>query len=443
ANEYTFKLNKTTTTTKYWKCIYNGCSSKIHTNLNDKLLKTIDDHSHPSEKEDIQVREFREKVKQRAINETTPIPRIYDEECEKALLANATIAILPSEREMNNGINKARRAITPIIPTTQLFDIPEPFAKTLRNNDFLIVDKMITRRQHIILFASNDQLKLLFNSDKILMDGTFSTCPKMFDQVYTIHAIKYDQSFPCVFGLLPNRFKSTYHFMFQELKSTATQMQLNFTPKSIMTDFEPGLISVIAAEFSGATHSSCYFHFTQAVYRAVQRVGLSTSYNNDDDVKHFCRKLMALPLLPEPIIEDTYDDLLAATPTELKKKLDDLLEYFQAQWFTKVPISQWCVHGLSLRTNNNAEAFHSRFNRRVQINHPNIWSIIKFLQGEENRFHHLSIQFHAGLGTRPKQIKTIAIQRRIDNLSERYYDGVINAMEYLDGLSFIVAKRKK
>ncbi|CAF0948876.1 unnamed protein product [Rotaria sp. Silwood1] len=41
ANEYTFKLNKTTTTTKYWKCTYNGGSSKIHTDLNDKLLKTI------------------------------------------------------------------------------------------------------------------------------------------------------------------------------------------------------------------------------------------------------------------------------------------------------------------------------------------------------------------------------------------------------------------
>ncbi|CAF5166217.1 unnamed protein product [Rotaria sp. Silwood1] len=88
-------------------------------------------------------------------------------------------------------------------------------------------------------------------------------------------------------------------------------------------------------------------------------------------------------------------------------------------------------------------AFHSRFNRRVQVNHPNIWSFIKFLQGEENRFHHMRIQFSAGLGPRPKQAKTIAIQRRIDNLGKRYYDCAINAMEYLDGLSFVVAKRKK
>ena len=87
-------------------------------------------------------------------------------------------------------------------------------------------------------------------------------------------------------------------------------------------------------------------------------------------------------------------------------------------------------------------AFHSRFNRRVQINHPNIRSFIKFLQGEENRFHHLSIQFHAGLGTRPKPKKTIAIQRRIDNLSERYYDGSISAMEYLDGLHLLLRSEK-
>ncbi|CAF3029580.1 unnamed protein product [Rotaria socialis] len=414
ANEYIFKLNKTTTTTKYWKCVVNSCSAKIHTDVN--------------------VREFREKVKQREVNETAPIPRIYDEECAKAKLSDATTAILPSEREMNSGINKSRRAMTPTISTTQLFDIPEPFTKTLHDDDFLIVDKMITRRQRIFLFASREQLKMLLGADTILMDGTFSTYPSMFDQVYTMDAIKYDQSFPCVFGLLPNQLKTTYHFMFQELKSIAMQMQLNFTPKSIMSDFERALITVIAAEFVGATHSSCYFHFTQAVYRAIHRVGLSTSYNNGNDIKHSCRKLMALALLPEPIIEDTYDELLAAMSIEIKNKLNDLLQYFQGQW---------CVHGFSMRTNNNAEAFHSRFNRRVQLTHPNMWSFIKFLQGDENRFHHLRIQFYAGLGARSKQAKTIAIQRHIDNLGQRYYDGVISAMEYLDGLSYTVAKRKK
>ncbi|CAF1379461.1 unnamed protein product [Rotaria magnacalcarata] len=461
ADEYTFKLNKTTTTTKYWICTINGCAAKVHTDSTNLLMKTVGNHNHLPEKEKIEVREVREKIKQRAINETTPIPRIYDEECAKAMLSTTAIAILPSEREMNSGINKARRAITPIIPTTQLFDIPEYYSKILNKNEFLITGKMVTRRQRILLFSTSEQLKMLFAAETIFMDDTFSIFPSMFDQVYKIHAIKYDQSCPCVFGLLPNRQKNTYHFMFQELKAIAAQMKMNFSPKLIMSDFEAGLLSVVALEFVTTTSLSCYFHFTQAIYRAIQRVGLSTAYNNDDDIKKYCRQLMALPLIPEAIIEDTYDELIATIPSTLKETLKDLLQYFQEQWLNKVSISQWCVHGLNIRTNNNAEgdlflllnsefylvilhlAFHSRFNRRVQINHPNIWSFIKLLQGEENRFHHMYVQFIAGLGTRSKQAKTVAIQRRIDKLGERYYDGAINAMEYLDGLSFIVAKRKK
>ncbi|CAF1237485.1 unnamed protein product [Rotaria sordida] len=68
------------------------------------------------------------------------------------------------------------------------------------------------------------------------------------------------------------------------------------------------------------------------MYQGIQRVGLSISYNNDDDnVKHCCRKLMALPLLPEVIIEDTHDELVAPMSTKLKNTLDNLLEYFQGQ----------------------------------------------------------------------------------------------------------------
>ncbi|CAF4351816.1 unnamed protein product, partial [Rotaria magnacalcarata] len=78
ADEYVFKLNKNTTTTKYWICTLNGCSAKVHTDLNSQFIKIVGDHNHFPEKEQLEVREFREKVKQRAIHETTPIPRYYD-----------------------------------------------------------------------------------------------------------------------------------------------------------------------------------------------------------------------------------------------------------------------------------------------------------------------------------------------------------------------------
>ena len=64
---------------------------------------------------------------------------------------------------------------------------------------------------------------------------------------------------------------------------------------------------------------------------------------------------MALPLLPEPKIEDAYDELIQESSSTIKQTVDRLLKYYQDQWFVKVPPIHWCVHGMAMRTNNNAE----------------------------------------------------------------------------------------
>jgi hypothetical protein len=53
----------------------------------------------------------------------------------------------------------------------------------------------------------------------------------------------------------------------------------------------------------------------------------------------------------------------------------------------------------------------------------------RFLPGEEDRFHPMHIHFNAGLGARPMQAKTIAIQRPIYLVRERSYEGLITAIE--------------
>ncbi|CAF2136503.1 unnamed protein product, partial [Rotaria magnacalcarata] len=98
------------------------------------------------------------------------------------ILKFLTIAILPSQREMSSSLNKARRLETPPIPDSQIFDIPYLYTQTIKNEEFLCVDKFITRKTRILLFASNEQLNLLFQNSIVLMDGTFRTYPKIFDQ---------------------------------------------------------------------------------------------------------------------------------------------------------------------------------------------------------------------------------------------------------------------
>lgn len=77
---------------------------KIHTNINDQLVKIIGEHSHPTEQEIILVLEFGTKVKERAVVETTPVPRIYEEECINAMLSNIVIAMLHSECEISEQV---------------------------------------------------------------------------------------------------------------------------------------------------------------------------------------------------------------------------------------------------------------------------------------------------------------------------------------------------
>ncbi|CAF1560618.1 unnamed protein product, partial [Rotaria sp. Silwood1] len=44
---------------------------------------------------------------------------------------------------------------------------------------------------------------------------------------------------------------------------------------------------------------------------------------------------MALPLLPKTVIEDVYDDLVGHLSPYMRTVINDLLEYFQQQWFLK------------------------------------------------------------------------------------------------------------
>ena len=50
------------------------------------------------------------------------------------------------------------------------------------------------------------------------MDRTFTLCPEIFYQIYTIHALNNNQVFRYVFALLPNKNEDTYNWLFREVK---------------------------------------------------------------------------------------------------------------------------------------------------------------------------------------------------------------------------------
>lgn len=157
------------------------------------------------------------------------------------------------------------------MPQSCLFDIPDDYKKTADGKRFLLVDETLIRRERLLIFASDQQLDLLFQSKVIYMDGTFSKTPPHFMQVYILHAIMFDicefsctslrkktffSGLPCVFSLLVNKKAITYRQIFSELKEIAIQRGKAFSPSVVMTDFETGLIPVIKSEVRKTYHSN-------------------------------------------------------------------------------------------------------------------------------------------------------------------------------------------
>ncbi|CAF4457792.1 unnamed protein product [Rotaria sp. Silwood2] len=333
-------------------------------------------------------------MKQRILSETTSLTKIYDEEVKKASLSPEAAATLPTVIEFRSNMSKARRKNIPIIPKSCVFEIPTAYQQTLSNKRFLLMDYYLKRaKERIVIFSSDQQLNLLYNSDVIFIDGTFSAAPENFDQVFLIHVQQFNQGLPVVFGLLPNRRTTTYLDLFKRLKEEAIAINKVFEPKQVVSDFESALVSAVRATFPNASHTGCNFHFVQAVHRNITNLGLASEYTHDENIRDQCRQLMALSLMPIAEVEKQFKRIRAlASPS-----LDDLFVYFERQWISGcVPLSLWNANESDHRTNNIAEAYNRRFGTRIMKKHSNFWSFIQLIQDEHLRFEHITIQLASG-----------------------------------------------
>lgn len=94
--------------------------------------------------------------------------------------------------------------------------------------------------------------------------------------------------------------------------------------EGVVVDFECELWQAVNAKIQG-----CTFHWTQAVWRKVQGLELSTAFHEDDATHKFIKRLMALPFLPHEYIRHMFQQLndLATTPVFGKALLTMLMTH--------------------------------------------------------------------------------------------------------------------
>ena len=156
---------------------------------------------------------------------------------------------LPSVSSLKRTIQRVRNIFeaVPANPQTLHFEIPEQFRLTLDGENFLLFDSGNSGiyDDRIILFSTERNLNLLKNSEHWFSDGTFSSCPNIFYQFYTIHSVFQSDIIPLVYVLLPDKKEITYIKLLQALKS----LKPGLCPKSFTVDFEKASIYAIKTEF--------------------------------------------------------------------------------------------------------------------------------------------------------------------------------------------------
>ena len=157
------------------------------------------------------------------------------------------------------------------------------------------------------------------------IDGTFKVVKDPFVQLASIHAfIRKDGNLkqePLCYMVMSGRKKKDYNAVLRKILELLPERPV---VRQIVSDFESALWKSVATVMAGVTQRGCSFHWAQAVWRHLQQDNLQSDYMAIGKVYRFCRKIFALPYLPEDSIVIIFEQL--ETRAASSPKLVSLME---------------------------------------------------------------------------------------------------------------------
>ncbi|CAF2510422.1 unnamed protein product [Rotaria sp. Silwood2] len=413
---YTYQIDRRMKNKIKWKWKHSRnkirCGAKIYTTENvgtDQIpaYKYINSnhiqHSHDEDHDQQKVEIFKSQLKNIGTNNRTlPSSKIINQLATSMKL---------TETQFEKSIYRARSKTIPPLPKSINFDIPAAFSTTSSDEKFIYFDHLYSKQtKRIIAFASPMQLKMLFTSKLICIDGTFSICPRQYKQLLIIQSIdqkNYDAT-PVLYVLLNDKKARTYTILFRALKSTAKEMKMKFEPDKIISDFESGIVSTIKKELPNTAHQCCLFHLYQRLTKKLKKI------------------VMAIVLLKPLLIGNAYE-LLANQYLKLNQlkqfrvQLTKFMLYFEKQWMKLKIRKMISFYDVEFKTNNWSESYNAVLQRRAQQSHLSIWILIELLITEETAVH-----------------TVFEINQKVIELNQKFEDGEIELDDCLTSVSELV-----
>ena len=277
----------------------------------------------------------------------------------------------------------ARRKLLPALPTN-IIEVQEALEslqpKTNKNEHFLLQNSL---ENNIVIFSTKTNMQCLCNSEILYMDGTFDYCTKYFLQLFTIHGFYNGHYIPLVFCLLKDKSELSYKKCFEMLLQHISKNGYMLNPKSVVADYEKAIHNAARYVWPDCQILGCRFHLTQAWWRKIQQLGLTSEYKNkNSEIGQWLGYCFGLLFLnPETVSDFFVFELCAFQPQN--EKLQKFADYLVDNYISEeahFPPEMWASNSAALNLTTNAcESFHSRLNNSFYQSHPSLFVFVDTL----------------------------------------------------------------
>ncbi len=330
---------------------------------------------------------------------------------------------------------RSRRRAEPAVPTTAAdFAAVMGDPTSINYNEFY--RGTVTHEAGVaVLFASPTILSRLGEVQHGFFDGTFFCVPRQFYQCFSLMGVFGSHCLPVAHVLMSAKSEQLYQKVTDKLKEIAP----NFSPETLMGDYEAGSRNAMQATFPTARVGGCTFHYDQALWRKCQKLGLTDLFKTNIAFKVLIKRLMAIPYLPSHQIRNVATGLFDQ-PLNISEedslKVTRFKRYFFRFWMNTITPQRLSIHEFVYSTNNFCESFHSRLKATIRVHHPAIWAFTGHMnQMIKDALRDLE-RIDRGLElSRPRKKSYQTSMENRAKAKEKFIDGTYTAMQYLAAVS--------
>ena len=195
---------------------------------------------------------------------------------------------------------------------------------------------------------------------------------------------------------------------------------------------------MLSCSFPTATVNGCFYHFTQAIWRKIQQLGLQVSYQEEESIRKFFRKVISLALVPPHYLRLGWPGLKAGAPDD-----DRVAQFTETTWLNgHYHITEWSVYNEDgPRTNNHAKGGITK-STAWQERATQTYEIVELFKTEQAATEVSLLQLETGGVVEATRRVFRQKEKRLKTIQEKFSNNEHSLDEYISALSNWVGFRK-